>query len=187
MVADLQSQQNVFQRTRQLTGAQQERGRLFAEGVDDFGAIGKRKPVMERDVRTGFHFRDVDDAHAVTRSVGTRCTRAPKAQPVRVASRRGAVRKGSIVSHISSGGLGASYALPPWVRTFSPSNRRTMTWTITPAWTRRLILRRTAVCWHCLDSPGPRRRQADRPRLSGGAQWPRSGWASPRRPVPTRS
>src|ERR1700722_12977078 len=158
MVADLQSQQNVFQRRRQLAGTQQQRGRPFVEGVDDFGAIGKRKPVMERDVRTGFHFRDVDDAHAVTRSVGTRCTRAPKAQPVRVASRRGAVRKGSIVSHISSGGLGASYAPPPRVRTFPPSNRRTMTWTITPAWKRRPILRRTTVWWRCPGHPRPRRR-----------------------------
>jgi hypothetical protein len=54
---------------------------------------------MERDVRTGFHFRDVDDAHAVLiRSDALHA--CALARPVRVANRRVAVRKGSIVSHI---------------------------------------------------------------------------------------
>ncbi len=38
---DLQTQQNVFQRRRELTGVEQQRGGLVVEGIDDFGAIGR--------------------------------------------------------------------------------------------------------------------------------------------------
>jgi hypothetical protein len=50
MVADLQSQQNIFQWRRQLTGAQQQRSGLLGKCIDDVGAIGERKPVVKRDV-----------------------------------------------------------------------------------------------------------------------------------------
>jgi hypothetical protein len=63
MVADFQSQQHLFQWRRELTGTEQQRSRLVGKSVDDFGAIGKRKPVMKRDVRTRFYFGDANEAH----------------------------------------------------------------------------------------------------------------------------
>jgi len=56
MVADPEPDQNLFQRRRQLPRAEQQRGRLVGEGVDDVGAVGQCQPVMQRDVGTGLHF-----------------------------------------------------------------------------------------------------------------------------------
>ncbi len=50
MLTDLQFQQNVFQRRCKLARAQQQRGGLPGEGIDDFGAIGQREPVMKCDM-----------------------------------------------------------------------------------------------------------------------------------------
>src|SRR5579864_862038 len=78
MVPDLQPQQNIFQRRRQLARAEQQRSGLLIEGIDDLRAIGKRKPVVKRDVRTRFHFGNVDDAHTVLVQ-SERATRTPVA------------------------------------------------------------------------------------------------------------
>ena len=106
MVADLQTQQNLFQRRRELARTEQERRGLVGEGIDDVGTIGEREPVMKRDVRTGFHLGDIDDAHEYWMWPFSRRRRAPRMRRgCRRRARRTARRrcepcaKAAIVSH----------------------------------------------------------------------------------------